>query len=55
MWSASRTSLRATRARECFRVDKMLEEAVDRFLAAHPGLAPAEAEVHRIVQVCVCV
>lgn len=36
---------------ECFRADKLLEDAIDRFLAARPGLGADEAEQHRVIQV----
>ena len=39
---------------ECFRADKLLEDAIDRFLAARPGLTGDEAEQHRVIQVTAC-
>lgn len=36
---------------ECFRADKLLEDAVDKFLEKNPHLPPDEAEAHRIIQV----
>eukprot|EP01040_Poterioochromonas_malhamensis_P010430 gene10430-11347_t len=35
---------------DCFRADKLLEDAIDQFLAAHPELPPAEQEQHRVNQ-----
>jgi len=36
---------------ECFRADKLLEDAVDTFLEKNPHLPASEAEAHRIIQV----
>lgn len=36
---------------ECFRADKLLEDAIDAFLAANPALPAAQQEEHRIIQV----
>ncbi len=36
---------------ECFRADKLLEDAIDDFLNANPALPPQEVEEHRIIQV----
>jgi glycyl-tRNA synthetase len=36
---------------ECFRADKLLEDAIDEFLHANPALPPQEVEEHRIIQV----
>jgi glycyl-tRNA synthetase len=36
---------------DCFRADKLLEDAVDRFLQARPGLSQEEVDQHRIIQV----
>lgn len=35
---------------ECFRADKLLEEAVDKFLAVNNSLTPEEQEEHRRIQ-----
>jgi glycyl-tRNA synthetase len=35
---------------ECFRADKLLEEAVDTHLASHPELSESEQEAHRVIQ-----
>lgn len=35
---------------DCFRADKLLEEVIDTYLAAHPELTEAQAEEHRIIQ-----
>lgn len=35
---------------ECFRADKLLEDAIDTFIAAHPELTVQEKEEHRIIQ-----
>lgn len=37
---------------ECFRADKLLEDAIDKFLEARPGMAADEVEKHRVIQVC---
>ena len=36
---------------DCFRADKLLEDAIDEFLNANPALPPQEVEVHRVIQV----
>ena len=36
---------------ECFRADKLLEDAIDKYLETRPNLPAVEAEQHRIVQV----
>jgi glycyl-tRNA synthetase len=36
---------------ECFRADKLLEDAIDKYLAAHPEFSSDEADEHRIIQV----
>lgn len=36
---------------ECFRADKLLEDAIDAFLAANPLLPAAEQDEHRVIQV----
>lgn len=35
---------------DCFRADKLLEDIIDNFVAAHPTLSEAELESHRVVQ-----
>jgi glycyl-tRNA synthetase len=35
---------------DCFRADKLLEDVVDTYLAAHPELSIAEQESHRLTQ-----
>lgn len=37
---------------ECFRADKLLEDAVDALLLANPNMPIQEQEDHRIIQVC---
>jgi len=39
---------------ECFRADKLLEDAIDKFLDTRPGLSAEEIEKHRIIQVSGC-
>jgi glycyl-tRNA synthetase len=36
---------------ECFRADKLLEDAIDKFLLLNPNLTSAEQEEHKIIQV----
>lgn len=36
---------------ECFRADKLLEDAIDKYLAAHPEFTAEEADEHRLIQV----
>ena len=36
---------------ECFRADKLLEDAIDKFIDANKGLSAEEIEQHRIIQV----
>lgn len=36
---------------ECFRADKLLEDAIDKYLDTKPGLSADEVEKHRIIQV----
>jgi glycyl-tRNA synthetase len=36
---------------DCFRADKLLEEIIDNYLAAHPELSIAEQEENRLIQV----
>jgi glycyl-tRNA synthetase len=43
--------VRDVKSGECFRADKLLEDAIDNFLKAHPNMPPDEQEDHRIVQV----
>ena len=43
--------VRDEKSGECFRADKLLEDAIDKFLADNPYLPPTEAESHRIIQV----
>lgn len=35
---------------DCFRADKLLEDVIDQYLAAHPELTEAEQEEHKIIQ-----
>jgi glycyl-tRNA synthetase len=36
---------------ECFRADKLLEDSIDKLLAAHPEFTSEEADEHRLIQV----
>ena len=36
---------------ECFRADKLLEDAIDKFIETQPGMPAAEVDSHRIIQV----
>lgn len=36
---------------ECFRADKLLEDAIDEFLTTNPALPPLEVDEHRVIQV----
>jgi hypothetical protein len=36
---------------ECFRADKLLEDAIDALLLANPGMPFSEQEQHKIIQV----
>jgi glycyl-tRNA synthetase len=46
---------RDARTGECFRADKLLEDAIDRLIAASPNMSASEEETHRLVQVCLIV
>lgn len=36
---------------ECFRADKLLEDAIDKFIESQPAMPQTEVDAHRIVQV----
>ena len=36
---------------ECFRADKLLEDAIDKFIESQPTMSQTEVDSHRIIQV----
>ena len=36
---------------ECFRADKLLEDAIDKFIESQPTMPQTEVDSHRIIQV----